>query len=46
MSITKLYIGSTHINDKKIIDRLCTHYQQLLNIFLCHFDALIPSSST
>ncbi len=27
MSITQLYIGSTHINDKKIIDRLSTHYQ-------------------
>ncbi len=27
MSITQLYTGSTHINDKKIIDRFSTHYQ-------------------
>ena len=39
MSITQLYIGSTHINDKKIIDRLSTHYQpfygfSLIKVFL------------
>jgi len=27
MSITQPYVGSTHINDNKIIDRLSTHYQ-------------------
>ena len=27
MSLTQLYKGSTHINDKKKIDRLSTHYQ-------------------
>jgi hypothetical protein len=42
MSITQLYIGSTHINDKKIIDRLSTHYQpfygfSLVKVFFSNY---------
>ncbi len=42
MSITQLYIGSTHSNDKKIIDRLRTHYQpfygfSLIKVFFSNY---------
>ncbi len=42
MSITQFYIGSTHINDKKIIDRLSTHYQpfygfSLIKVFFSNY---------